>query len=149
MTIGLTPRIMRKEVDRLIDLVESGELSGTVFWSWQDVREYSRIDTEVHDGLLRTGVVTDGTNGSSQDLLVRNGHEVAQANCIHDATRIDPITTEAQPALEFNKDVAREQYRFFLWSVATTPVRIEELRCRLKAGQSALAILAITTECGP
>ena len=331
-TIGQTPGVMRKEVDRLIDLVESGDLSGHMFWSWQDVREYSRFDAEVREGVLESGVVTEtretregvsrelqrlflrrkdgeeqhatdlnsgsqrrraitqnaaapfprmlplrwnpftlgrkgeivdlqalvgsyagrqswaafeaslkrfwptttmakdqwvrtgsrfrlwptpaleiggvsfhsavvsgfvrplvltaevpeftipidrecsklhflgqvtmpggyprlgllgetvatyvivGEGGSSQQILIRNGYEVAQANCIYDATRIDPIAVEAQPALEFIKDVAREQYRFFLWSVSVRPCRIQKLICRLNSGQPDLAILAITME---
>ena len=326
--IGQTPDIMRKEVDRLGDLVDSGKISAHVFWSWQDVRQYSRVDAEVRDGVLETGVVTEarqirepvyrelarlfrrggpgdasepvslpsraqgitpstvpyvlplgripaaptskfeivdlqavteshaakqswtilesslkqfwaktamardqwartggsfrlwatpvlqvggvpfrsavaagyvrplvltagvpvftipigrecsklhflgqvtlprgyplqgqlgetvatysivGVDGSSQELAVRNGYQVAQANCIHDATRIDPIAAEAQPALEFVKDAARERYRFFLWSVPVKSGRIQEVICRLQSGQPALAILAITAELG-
>jgi len=57
--IGQTPIVMRNEVDRLIDLINSGELSGTVFWSWQDMRQYCRIDAEMRDGVLESGVVTE------------------------------------------------------------------------------------------
>src|SRR5215469_6573190 len=39
----------------------------------------------------------DGISGS---LPVRNGMEVAQANLIDNATRIDPVATQAQPAQE-------------------------------------------------
>jgi hypothetical protein len=87
-----------------------------------------------------------GANGGSQDIPVRNGIEVAQANRIFEATRIDPVATGAQPALEFVKDIVREQYQFLLWSVSVTPGRIRSLRCKLNSGQPALAILAITTE---
>jgi hypothetical protein len=327
--IGQTPRVMHKQVDRLIDLVDAEELSGHMFWSWQDVCQYSRVDSEVRDGVLETGVVTEtreireavsqelarlflrkrqaekepatkpafvpprgqtiteqgvprvlpiarrpstrgskpesvdlqilveshsgkqswaalesslkrfwpktamaqdqwartgrrfhlwrtstlevggipfrsavvdgfvrplvltgevseftipigrecsklhflgqvtlprgypllgqleetvatysimGEDGSSQELAVRNGYEVAQANCIHDATRIDPIAVDAQPALEFTKDAARERYRFFLWSVPLKSDRIQKVICRLLSGQPSLAILSITTE---
>lgn len=87
-----------------------------------------------------------GTNGGSQDIPVRNGFEVAQANRIYDATRIDPVATEAQPAIEFTKDVVREQYQFLLWSVPVKSGRVRNVRCKLNAGQPSLAILAITTE---
>jgi beta-glucuronidase len=87
-----------------------------------------------------------GTQGASQDVPVRNGMELAQANCIDDATRIDPIAQEAQPALEFKKDIVREQYRFFLWSVPVKAGRVQSVRCRLNNGEPSLAILAITTE---
>jgi hypothetical protein len=87
-----------------------------------------------------------GANGASQDVPVRNGMELAQANCIYEATRIDPIAQEAQPALEFKKDIVREQYRFFLWSVPVKAGRVQSVRCRLNSGQPSLVILAITTE---
>src|SRR5580704_2129110 len=48
--IGQSQIVMQNEVDRLIDLVDSGELSGHVFWSWQDMRQYSRIDAEMRNG---------------------------------------------------------------------------------------------------
>jgi len=57
--IGQTDLLMRGSVDRLMDLIESGELAGTAFWSWQDLREYSRIDGEMRDGVLESGVVTE------------------------------------------------------------------------------------------
>lgn len=57
--IGQDPIVMRNEVDRLIDLVNSRELSGHVFWSWQDMRQYNRIDGEMRDGVLESGVVTE------------------------------------------------------------------------------------------
>lgn len=87
-----------------------------------------------------------GANGASQDLPVRNGIETAQANRIYQATRVDPIATEAQAALDFDKDIVREQYRFLLWSVTVKPGQVRSVRCRLNSGQPSLAILAITTE---
>jgi beta-glucuronidase len=57
--IGQTDLLMRGSVDRLMDLIESGELAGTAFWSWQDIRQYSRIDGEMRDGILESGVVTE------------------------------------------------------------------------------------------
>src|SRR5208282_1012690 len=298
--------VMRQTVDHLIDLVESGALSGHVFWSWQDLREYSRIDPEMRDGILESGVVTedrapraglwgelsrlfegrryghreepadrdhpavlplrsipfargntfhcmdlqpladsavglqswkslevslkkywagsiandqwkrtgsqfalwqepeikiagvsfcspvvDGrvrpmvltaavpemvipihqacaklhilgqvsfplgypligqagetvavytlqyASGRIQTLPVRNGIEVAQSNRIHAATRIDPIATAAQPALQYIKDIVREQYQILLWSVQTEPDRLVSLRCKLNSHQPA------------
>ena len=87
-----------------------------------------------------------GANGASQDFPIRNGFEVTRANRIYDATRIDPVATDAQPALEFTKDIVREQYQFLLWSVSIKPGRVRNLRCKLNSGQPSLAILAITTE---
>jgi len=87
-----------------------------------------------------------GADGKSQDLAVRNGFEVARANRIHAATRVDPVAVEAQPAVQFAKDVVREQYQFLLWSVTIKPRRIQSLKCKLSGSQSCIAILAITTE---
>ena len=42
-------------------------------------------------------------DGKTQVLPVRNGIEIAQANRIHEASRILPIATSAQPALEYIK----------------------------------------------
>ncbi len=67
--IGQTDLLMRGSVDRLIDLIESGELAGTAFWSWQDLREYSRIDGEMRDGVLESGVVTEARE--PRDLVTR------------------------------------------------------------------------------
>ena len=81
-----------------------------------------------------------------RQVPVRNGIEVAQANRIYQATRIDPIATSAQRALEYTKDVVREQYQALLWTLPLERGKVESLRCKLSAGQPALAIFAITAE---
>jgi hypothetical protein len=313
--IGQDEPIMGQSVDRLIDLVESGALSGHMFWSWQDLRQYSRIDGEMHGGILESGVVSEArepregvwtelsrlfarqrhgsrqapanqddlkilplrrnpfdpasgfqsvclqpladsasgqqswksleetlekywangiandqwkrsgsqfvlwqqteiriagvsflppvargrvrplvlttavpemlipihqkcsqlhilgqvsipvgyplagqagesvavytlryASGKIQTLPVRNGIEVAQSNCIDRATRIAPVATAAQPAVEYIKDMAREHYQILLWSIPTQPEALVSLGCRLNPNQSALAIFAITAE---
>jgi hypothetical protein len=58
--IGQSQIVMQNSVDRLLDLTESHRLAGHVFWSWQDMRQYSRIDWEMRDGILESGVVTEG-----------------------------------------------------------------------------------------
>ncbi len=58
--IGQSQIVMQYSVDRLLDLMEAHKLAGTVFWSWQDMRQYSRIDWEMRDGILESGVVTEG-----------------------------------------------------------------------------------------
>ena len=87
-----------------------------------------------------------GAGGESQDQAVRNGFEAAQANRIHQATRIDPVAKDAQPALEFVKDIVREQYQFLLWSVEVKPQRLQSLRCELTNRELSMAILAVTIE---
>jgi hypothetical protein len=87
-------------------------------------------------------------SGKTQVLPVRHGFEVAQSNRIHSATRIDPIAVEAQPALEYLKDVVREQYQLLLWSVPTQRDKLVSLRCKLNSQQAPLAIFAVTSEQG-
>jgi hypothetical protein len=58
--IGQSQIVMQNSVDRLLDLVETHRLAGHIFWSWQDMRQYSRIDAEMRDGILESGVVTEG-----------------------------------------------------------------------------------------
>jgi len=87
-----------------------------------------------------------GSDGRERQLLVRNGVEVAQANLIDMATRIEPIATAAQPALKYVKDVVREQYQVLLWTVAAEGGSATALRCKLQQGAPAIAIFAITGE---
>ena len=88
------------------------------------------------------------SGGREREVPVRNGMEVAQSNRIHVATRIDPVATGAQRALEYVKDMVREQYQVLLWSVPVERGRVESVRCKLEAGQPALAVFAITVEVG-
>lgn len=43
----------------VLDLVQNGKLAGHAFWSWQDVRQYSRLDWPTADGILMSGVVDE------------------------------------------------------------------------------------------
>lgn len=309
--IGQTDLVMRKSVDALIDLIESGELSGSMFWSWADLPQYSRIDDEMCNGILESGVVTEAreprdvvsmelarlfalrrhedelpdaapeivrlkwapweksstfdllnlqplvetsdaalawsslnkrmgdywnqvgdkqwkssgeefvlwraseieiagvgfriptvngrarpvmltpeapqltvpvggscrrvhilgqvtlpegfpvvgndgetvaaytleyANGATHEIPLRNGYEVARSNLIQSGSRIDPIATEAQPALLFVKDIAREQYQILLYSIPTDGKGLSKIHCKLNGGQAPLAIFAITVE---
>jgi len=86
------------------------------------------------------------SGGGQREIPVRNGIEVAQANRIQVATRIDAIATGAQRALEYVKDVVREHYQVLVWSMPLESGRVESLDCKLEAGQPALAVFAITAE---
>jgi hypothetical protein len=86
------------------------------------------------------------TGGREREVPVRNGMEVAQSNRIHVATRIDPVASGTQRALEYVKDVVREQYQALLWSVPVERGKVESVRCKLETGRPALAIFAITAE---
>jgi hypothetical protein len=85
-------------------------------------------------------------SGKSRGVPLRNGYEVAQSNLIAVATRIDPQATEAQRALVFAKDLAREQYQVLLYSLPLEGGKLASLRCQLRDQSSTLAIFAITVE---
>src|SRR5439155_10082927 len=84
--------------------------------------------------------------GREQEIPVRSGIEVAQANLIHEATRIDPVATAAQRVLQYVKDEVREHYQVLLWTVPVERGRVESVHCKLEGEQPALAIFAITAE---
>jgi len=86
------------------------------------------------------------SGGDERQIPVRNGIEVAQANLICAATRIEPIATQAQPALKYVKDIVREQYQVLLWTVPLVRGKAETLACEMQEGAPPLAIFAITTE---
>lgn len=86
------------------------------------------------------------TGGRKIVRPVRHGMECAQANCIYGATRISPIATETQPALQFTRDAAREHYQILLWSIPVERKELAAIRCRSNTDASHLAIFAISTE---
>jgi Glycosyl hydrolases family 2, TIM barrel domain/Glycosyl hydrolases family 2/Glycosyl hydrolases family 2, sugar binding domain len=79
--VGQSEPIMRATVDRMLDLIEEGKLSGHSFWSWQDVRQYCRVDAEMNNGILESGVVTEGREPRAsvymelERLIERRRHE--------------------------------------------------------------------------
>jgi hypothetical protein len=86
------------------------------------------------------------SNGRSKEIPLRNGYEIAQANLIQDAARLDPQTTESQRALMFVKETAREHYQVLLYSIPLEGASLTKIRCRLEGQQPPLALFAITTE---
>ncbi|MFN7996854.1 MAG: glycoside hydrolase family 2 TIM barrel-domain containing protein [Bryobacteraceae bacterium] len=58
--LGQSEIIMPKTVDKLLDMTDKGVLAGHAFWSWQDLPQFSRIDAEMREGILESGVVTEG-----------------------------------------------------------------------------------------
>ncbi|HLW79850.1 MAG TPA: hypothetical protein VKU44_09660, partial [Terriglobia bacterium] len=87
-------------------------------------------------------------SGGVQEIPVRHGIEAARANLIYDATRIDPVATAAERALEFEKDLPREHYQVLLWTVPARRGELAGLHYRLLPGQPAFALFAVTAERG-
>ena len=50
---------MQDTVNMILKLEKEGKIAGAAFWSWQDLRQYTRDDAEMHDGILESGVVTE------------------------------------------------------------------------------------------
>jgi hypothetical protein len=48
-----------RNFDGLLDATREGKIAGHSFWSWNDVRQYARIDWPTYDGILFSGVVTE------------------------------------------------------------------------------------------
>jgi len=86
-------------------------------------------------------------SGKSREIRLRWGFEVVQGNMIHDGTRILPVAIEAQAAIEYIKDVAREQYQILLYSTPRLEAEtIAALRCKVADERNWIAIFAITGE---
>ncbi len=47
------------DFDGLLDQVEAGKIAGHSFWSWNDMRQYTREDWPTHNGILLSGAVTE------------------------------------------------------------------------------------------
>jgi beta-glucuronidase len=86
-------------------------------------------------------------SGKSTEIPLRWGFEVVEGNMIHDGTRILPVAAEAQAAIEYIKDAAREQYQILLYSTPRIEAgTIAALRCKVADERNWIAIFAITTE---
>jgi len=58
--LGQSEYIMPNTVDLLLTMTQKDTLAGHAFWSWQDLPQFTRIDMEMHEGILESGVVTEG-----------------------------------------------------------------------------------------
>jgi hypothetical protein len=85
-------------------------------------------------------------SGAKQEIPLRHGIEIARANLIHEATRVDPIATAAPRALIFNKDVVREQYQVLLFSLPLRGGAVRSLQIRLNREEQPLLVFAINAE---
>lgn len=86
-------------------------------------------------------------NGTAIEIPLRWGFELVQGNMIHDGTRILPVAAQAQAAIEYVKDVAREQYQILLYSTPRFEANmIASLRCKVVEERNWIAIFAVTAE---
>ena len=57
-------------VDHFLDLIESGKLAGHCLWSWQDMPQFTRIDAEMCEGILESGVVTQDRKEKTDSVAI-------------------------------------------------------------------------------
>jgi beta-glucuronidase len=87
------------------------------------------------------------SSGKVTEIPLRWGFEVVQGNIIHDGTRILPVAAQAQAAIEYVKDVAREQYQILLYSTPRVEIgMIAALGCKVVDARNWLALFAVTAE---
>ncbi|HEY5213125.1 MAG TPA: hypothetical protein VIJ38_08900, partial [Acidobacteriaceae bacterium] len=99
-----------------------------------------------NDGETIANYTLEYSSGATHKIPLRNGYEIARSNIIQSASRIDPIAANAQAALLFVKDIAREQYQILLYSIPVDGKRLAAIHCNLNGEQAPLAIFAITVE---
>ncbi len=83
-------------------------------------------------------------NKAGDRVSLRNGKEVASANLIYNATRIEPLALDAPQALTFEKDPAREHYQILLFGFPANGF-VNELIWNWQSGP-ALTLFAVTTQ---
>ena len=84
------------------------------------------------------------SGGKVKEVPLRQGVEATRANLIYAATRIQPRATEAQRALTFIKDPAREHYQVLLFSVPAEG-NIQSIVLE-GAGKDAMLLFGVTAE---
>lgn len=57
--IGQSTLILSEQCDRILSLMEKDKLAGEVFFSWNDFPQFARIDAEMVDGIVESGVVSE------------------------------------------------------------------------------------------
>ncbi|MCZ2077673.1 MAG: hypothetical protein LC130_22040 [Bryobacterales bacterium] len=68
-------------------------------------------------------------DGERKEHPLRLGHELARANMIAVATRVDPVATSTERVAVFTKDRIREAYQVLRLSLAVKPKRVHRLLC--------------------
>jgi hypothetical protein len=85
-------------------------------------------------------------DGNTAEIPLRHGMEVAQANQVHGATRIEVRATGAAPILEYVKDPARERLQILLFTAPAGGKRVRRITASVAAGQPPLLIFALLAE---
>jgi hypothetical protein len=78
--------------------------------------------------------------GTSKTIPLRWGMEVARANTITVASRINPVAVLAPKALEYVKDVRREVYQTLLFSVPVDPRPVNKIRIAMNPAAATVPI---------
>jgi hypothetical protein len=83
---------------------------------------------------------------AGKSIPLRNGYEVARGNMIYSSSRVDPITTTAQRAMQFTKQPAREVYQVLLYSVPVENEFVESISYELQGESQPLLVFAVNAE---
>ena len=51
--------LYERNFDGLLAQVDAGKIAGHSFWSWNDMRQFNRVDWATQDGILQSGLVTE------------------------------------------------------------------------------------------
>ena len=86
------------------------------------------------------------SGGRTEEVQLRNGYELAGANLVHVASRVNADAAAAQRALLFIKDFVREHYQILLFSVPTPGGRVDSVTWKLRGQQPPLTLFAMTAE---
>jgi hypothetical protein len=86
--------------------------------------------------------------GVSKNIPLRWGMEVARANTVTIASRIDPVAVLAPKALEYVKDVRREVYQTLLFSVPVDPRPLEKIRIAMNRPSANIPISSTPNSTG-
>jgi hypothetical protein len=81
-----------------------------------------------------------------KSIPLRNGYELARGNMIYSSSRVDPITTKAQRAIQFTKQPAREVYQILLYSVPVDNEFVESISYELQGESQPLLVFAVNAE---
>jgi hypothetical protein len=102
----------------------------------------------IPDGYPTTGKIGDVVGaieisyakGASKTIPLRWGMELARANTITVASRINPVAVLAPKALEYVKDVQREVYQTLLFSVPVDPRPLSKIRIAMNPAATTVPI---------
>ena len=103
--VGQSPALMKESTDEIGRLVESGRLAGHSYWSWSDLPEFSRGGTEMENGILTSGVVTENRTPRPEVYLSLASLFRRVPISIPDSGETTPVDSAEDDSVEHGKSV--------------------------------------------